>query len=460
MMSQPAEIRDSTEDRETVRSVKPVKQPSHLTVELVHDVETFSALHSDWTALTEASSATIFQTFEWLFLWWKYFDTDPNRSLHILLFRSNGKLVGIAPLFIEVFSFLGITLHQRFRFLGCDVSHEGPLGIFTDYGPSDYLDIIGHPEYESEVARCLASYLQKHAWLYDEVEFTNVPHNSLLIKDFLPVLGLFGLHHRIRRSDVCPRLSVPASMEEYIQGLRPNVRHRLYQARRAASEEGFYSIETVDSPKKLHTAFHDLTKLHQSRWNRQGYLGIFADRQFQQFQEEVAKTFLERGWLWFKTARMNGSPIAARLAFKFKGCFYDYLTGFDDASVGAKRRPGLALLLSMIEDAVHSRVPTVDFLRGAEKYKFDLTSEVVYNWKISIQNPDAQHKIRARLHVVFLFFRHVFRHLSRERLLLQVQYREHGSPSFIFRYIAFRCKRLFQKIWPDPYPRSRTGMQI
>jgi hypothetical protein len=173
---------------------------------------------------------------------------------------------------------------------------------------------------------------------------------------------------------------------------------------------------------------------------------MFADSRFRGFLKEVAERFLERGWLWFKTAQVNSSCIAARLGFQFKGCLNDFIAGFDEESPAAKRRPGMALLLSMIDDAIQCRMQIVNLIRGYETYKYEFTSEVTHNWKMVVPNPFSQRLLRVRWHHVLDYLEFLFRKAYFEWVMFRVHYREHGFLVFLFRYAAFRTKKLFEKI--------------
>lgn len=437
-----------------------VPHPVPLTVEVVCEMNAFAVLHDEWNAVVEASSATVFQTFEWAFLWWKHFGMHRNRSLHILVYRHHGRVVGIAPLFLEVSSFAGLRLYRRLRFLGCAVTQRESVGILVDYDPTDYLDIIGLPDYESAIACSLASYLQSSAALYDEVTLTNVPRQSFVLRRLVPQLSRHGLQYTMTRAAICPRVQTLSSIEAYCRGRNPHVRHRLSQTRRAFTGSTAYSIQTIHSAESFPEGFRDLVTFHQQRWNRLGYPGLFFHARFRRFQEEVAELFLERGWLWFKSVCMNGTRIAARLGFKFNNRFYDYLSGFDEDSPGAKRRPGLALLLSMIEDAIHARIPVVDFLRGDEQYKFELTSEFTDTWNVILLNPNMRRACRVRLYQVLRWGGWIGRRVSKEWLLVWVHYQTHGLPAFLVRYLVFRVTRLLRKtldLTHDPGSLSVSG---
>jgi CelD/BcsL family acetyltransferase involved in cellulose biosynthesis len=288
--------------------------------------------------------------------------------------------------------------------------------------------------------------LQHSTSLYDEVEFENVPQDGVMAVTFIPQLDRHGLCSKVSRGQACPRLAVPNSLDNYLHGCTASVRRRLNQARRLSSTLGNHSLAVVQSREELQEAFRELVRLHQERWNRLGYPGLFAGLRFRPFQDEVINRFLNNGWLWFKTIHMDGQCIAARLGFKFKGCLYDYLSGLDTQSPAAHWRPGLALLVSMIEDAIQCNFRRVDLLRGSETYKLELSSDIPYNWKILILSPGAKHKLRVGLHRIIRLLEFMGSKLILEKQILHVHYREHGLPSFIVRYIAFRSKRVINKV--------------
>src|SRR5437868_3463369 len=85
-----------------------------LDIETVENVETFSLLREEWDALVSLCPVTIYQTFDWQFLWWRHYGLDARRALNILLFREEGIIVGIIPLFLETTP-CGIGSYKRLR---------------------------------------------------------------------------------------------------------------------------------------------------------------------------------------------------------------------------------------------------------------------------------------------------------------------------------------------------------
>jgi CelD/BcsL family acetyltransferase involved in cellulose biosynthesis len=437
------ELKRSDAPAKTDRVGFDVRSERKLRIEVIADSPGFLALQGEWDSLVLASSVTIFQTFDWQWLWWKHF--GEGLRLHILLFRLGNKLVGIAPLYVDVHSLLGIRLYDQLKLIGGGVRDWKSQWNLSEYGPSDQLDFIALPGFESEVGGMFLVYLREENWL-DEADLENVLDNGVLMRAVVPQLDPCGCPFSLLHDHFCSQITVPASLGEYLKGLRSSVRHRLNQARRAYTDEAVYTIRPVKSREEMRTTLDDLIRLHKLRWNHIGYPGMFEDRHFQGFLKEVTERFLDKGWLWLKTARTNSSCIAVRMGFQFKDCLNDFVAGFDQASPVAKRRPSLALLLSMIEDAIKWKMHAVNFSRGFETYKLEFTSEISYNWKLVVPNPNSHHPVRLLVHRICRKIEFLLHKVYFEWVMLRVHYREHGFPLFLFRYVAFRARKSSEKI--------------
>jgi len=418
-----------------------------LTVEVVSTIEAFAKMHNEWNAIIKSSAASIFQTYEWQYLWWKHFGRRHHRFLHLLVIRNAGTIVGIGPFFGTEKYFLGKRIYRKLQLLGCGVAQNTSEELISAYGPSDYLDVIALPQCEAEVSLSIVNYLQTHTTLYDEIDFSNVPEDSIVMRRIVPELRRLNLPIEVAQTDICPRLKIPASVASFLQEIKPAVRRRFSQAQKAVGE--LFIIETVQSAEELQRALNELMLLHQRRWNQLGFPGLFADKRFRSFQVEIAKAFFTNGWLWLKTARNNGTCTAVRLGFVFNNRLYDYLSGFDEHSPASKRRPGIALLLDMMEDAIQLKLHTLDFLRGDESYKFEFTSEASHNWEIHFLNKNTQNSFHARFYRVIKFVQFIIALISKEWILLCVQYREHGLFSGLPNYVKFRTQRFTRKIWME-----------
>jgi CelD/BcsL family acetyltransferase involved in cellulose biosynthesis len=415
-----------------------------LAVEVVDTPERLASLRGEWEELVSAGTGDIFQSFDWVSLWWKHYGVHPDRRLHVLVFRADGVLAGIAPLFIEQDRFAGFAFRTRLRMIGCGVGRNGSSDLLSQFGVSDYLDVIARPDFENRVVDSFLGYLETHPEACDECELEHIPERSILNKLMLPRLKSGVLPHEANTTDICPRASLPATIGEYLSKRKPEVRTRINQARKAANK--LYTIKAVDTEEELNRAFECLVGLHQKRWNELGYPGLFADSRFRKFQEEVIPSFFERGWIWCKTAETEDGCIAVRLGFAYRDTFYDFLSGFDHASPAARKRPGIALLYSMILDAMSTGGRTLDLLRGDERYKFDFADGATQNSRIVIFSRLKTPAARAMLIRCILKLRMASSLARKEWSLFKVQYGAHGLIKSAPRYLSFRVRCLTDKL--------------
>lgn len=423
-----------------------IPRNSALTVDVVADDTFLSSLRDEWNELVAKSNASVYQSFEWSWLWWCHLGRQPNRKLHILTFHHHEIIVGIAPLFVEHVEFWGLTLHRRLSFLGTGTAFHKSYGLFLDDGPSDYLDLIALPGYEIGVGLSLTEYLRKHQDLFDEAEFLNAHEKSIVMNVLVPQLQLSNINYRKTQADISSQVILPDSLTDYLRGLSTNVRRRLSQAQQAYRSKNIFQVKEVTTQAELKISFDELVELHQRRWNDMGYPGYFSNKQFLEFQQSVAAVMLEKQCLWFKTTWADGHCIGARLGYKFNNSIYDYLTGFDKASAVAKYRPGYALLFSMIEDAINSRCTSVELLRGDERYKSELNPTSFRGSNIVIHNIHPSGSIRPILYAMMRIFIFVWFIISRESALLRVQYIQHGIFTFLYHWSAFRVARQINKV--------------
>lgn len=153
----------------------------------------------------------------------------------------------------------------------------------------------------------------------------------------------------------------------------------------------------------------------------------------------------QKWWLWLKFARDEKVCSAVRMAINDGNTFYDWLSGFDDASAISKDRPGLGLLADMIRDSIESKATIVELLRGSEKYKFDFTSKSSNNWRVSLYLHKKPSGFNSLINSMLQGASHVYSRISLEWQLLQVHSRSADLLKMFFSYGAFRLQRLMQK---------------
>lgn len=421
----------------------PVGAP--LRIGIINADRDFDALEEAWNTLLNqpGTGASIFQTFEWQRLLWKYFNSD--NELHIITFWNEDRLVGIAPFYLESTSFMGLFNFRKLQFIGNSIPDT--KGLFSHYSPTDYLDMIVHPDFKKKVAKSLVIYLQVNRLLFDQIELNELPEEGIFMTDIFPEIKRAKWSCKQIKREVCPKIHLPGSIEEYLDDLDRKVRYELRYSKRAVIEKDLFRVFKVTNESELDAAFNHFVELHQKRWNKQGYPGIFSDPHYQDFLKNAARAFLRRGWLMMTTAKdKEGQCIAVEFAFKFKNRIYDYQKAFDADSDLAKYSPGKALLYFMIEAAIEDGLNFVDLLRGGEKYKLRLTNNALRNWRIIISDSTEGNRWKYWLNRMHQYITDLIQRVGREFLLLRVHIKQWGITDFWPNYFSFLKGRLCGKL--------------
>ncbi len=372
-----------------------------LSIEVVNETGTFAHLAKEWDELIDRSSATVFQTFEWQFSWWKHFGSRPEHHLFLVLFRAQQKLVAIAPFLVQTYSFLHFNIYRRLMLLGSGLEYmPSPLLSLVRQGPSDYLDLIVAQGHEESVSKSLVAFLCNRSQFWDDIELQNMRGKGILCTTVVPLLEPQGYSVAMKEEDTCPYITLPTSLEEYYASLRHSVRRNLRYVHRGYLENKEFQIDDIAAHANTEGGMQILEQLHQKRWNAIGYPGLFADPRFGPFMKEAIELLARKGRVWFKIIRQNGKAIAVNLILKLHDRLYTYISGFDrDATAGSSNSgAGSALILLAIEDAIKEGLTEVDMGRGTEPYKSQFTSVASKNWRITITpNPSRRGTVSTSL---------------------------------------------------------------
>lgn len=344
-------------------------------------------LSAERDELALKSSATVFQTFEWQYLWWRHFGMKEGRELYVAVFRTEDRLVGIAPFLIQAYEILHLRVFRRLMLLGSGLNNAySPLLPLERQGPSDYPDAIVEPGFEEKVAISLYSVLVQDSDLWDEIELQNVPENGFLYSHLVPLFEKSRVLVTKAIEDTCPVLMLPQTLDDFLASVSGNERRNLRHALKGFLQNPGCEIEDNTGPRDIDGALRTLEDIHQKRWNEIGYPGMFSDRRFGSFIFAVSKELMQKERLWFKTLRWNGRIAASNLCLRFNGRLYTYVSGFDREGLSAAGLSGAgkALTFLQISDAIDRGYSMVDMGRGTEAYKFSLTSTVTHNWRIVI----------------------------------------------------------------------------
>lgn len=196
-----------------------------------------------------------------------------------------------------------------------------------------------------------------------------------------PLCRRMGLSCTVEEMDRAPFVALPGSFDEYLGRLGSKERHELRRKMRRAGEllPGLV-FRVTEAERDLAGDLSSFVALHRKSHPAKER---FMDETMETFFREVAEGFFSAGRLRLAFLSAGGADIASLFQFRTGGAMLLYNSGYDPAHRAAN--PGLVLIARSIERSIGEGVPEYDFLRGTERYKYDLggTDRVVYRITVS-----------------------------------------------------------------------------
>ncbi|HXG42671.1 MAG TPA: GNAT family N-acetyltransferase [Dehalococcoidia bacterium] len=300
-----------------------------------------AALAEEWRALLgHAALRHVFLSPAWLRAWWEEFGQG---SPTIVAARHGERLVGIAPFLRrgDVLTFAG------------------------DPNVCDYMDFVLARDVATEALGELWQSLLRLEWR--ELVLWGLSEESPTLA-LLPALARReGLTLLQEREDVCPALELPGTWEEYLESLPGKDRHELLRKLRRLYRVGEPSLEVLSSPEEATAAVDQFLHLHRiSRPDK----ARFMTEEMARFFRRMVSYLSEEGWVRLYFLRLGQVRAAALLCFVAGDTLQLYNSGYDPDY--SHLSVGLLSKAMLVEHAIAAGFRRLDFLRGAEPYKYDL----------------------------------------------------------------------------------------
>lgn len=335
----------------------PIATVNPLRLDILKMEEAFRALEREWDEFHAAVGGTVFQSFNWLWIWWQTY-SNPSEELHIVTVRIDGRLAAILPLY-----------HQRIGYRPIGLDRLRMIGVYETYGEySILLDPSRVAESTQAIADTLSSKLKGPGC--DLVSFFRFDPDDAGMRALRAELRARGLYERFV-AKVIPRvmMDLPSGWDEYFAKLSANERDLIRRKSKALEKHGA-EIEVVSAVDA--SAFEDYVRLHGATWKMRGSRGYFASPRFREFLRSVTDDLMSKGQARLYFLKKDGVRFAAVHAFFVNGTCCFYLSGLDRVHPLSNLSPGRVLLARVIRDAIEMGFSVFDFQGGDEEYKFRL----------------------------------------------------------------------------------------
>lgn len=305
-------------------------------------VEPFDRLAGEWAALhAEDAANPPFSHPAWFRAWLAHFGR--GREASFLAIRRDGELIGVVPLTTEA----------------------GTVRLLGDPQVSDYAGIAARPGTEPFVARGLVEWLGED--LATSAELWGIREATPLHASLREAAGHFGWQLTEQDEAVSPAADLPGDFDAFVAGLAKKHRHELRRKLRRLEAAGDVTLVATSDPDAADAAADLLIRLmRDSRDDKRDFLTPAMEA----FFRDLARDFTALGMACFRTLRLDGQPVATVFCFDSPETTFLYNSGFDPAY--SDLAVGLLSKALALRDAIGSGKRRFDFLRGDERYKFEL----------------------------------------------------------------------------------------
>lgn len=304
--------------------------------------EDFDDVQDDWTRLLPSSSAnTIFVTPWWQRLWYRHF--GDGVELKILTMRDGDDLIGVAPL----------------------AAKDGVTSFLGDTDLFDYHDFVVQRGREEAFYPALWDHLVEMPW--STLDLRSLPQDSPTLS-YIPTLAKSrGLSAEVVTEDMAPVAALPSTWDDYLGTLNKKDRHELRRKLRRLERADSPSQYTCANPETIAHCMQDFFRLLRASSDEKTEF-MTPDRE--EFFLAFARELTARGEFKLYFLEVDGVRVAACICFDYAGAFLLYNSGYDpDYSALSV---GLLNKALCIKDAIEEGRRSFYFLRGTERYKYDL----------------------------------------------------------------------------------------
>ncbi|NLI80065.1 MAG: GNAT family N-acetyltransferase [Deltaproteobacteria bacterium] len=325
------------------------------TVTVVESFDEWSKLSKQWNHLLGGSrSDTAFLTWQWLYSWAECFLSGGRKLFILLVNDDNGKLMGVAPWYVNHRGFKPFLLKQ-IEFLG------------TPESGSDYLDVFAARGREEEVAGAIYDFLLGDGASYwDCMALREIPSNSLFLLHFLNKIKADGKHAEINPASFCPRALLPKSESDYFSGAMSKRAKRFRQElrilnRTEAVEHRTFTEGGLDEPIK------EFFRLYEEKAGWEG-------KHLRELIEKAIERSTNEPMVQIDLLAGRDQYFAGFLHLRHGDTLSMYLMAVDK-EFNPKVSIGNVLIGLCISSAIGNGISVYDFLKGEEEYKFHWSNE-------------------------------------------------------------------------------------
>ena len=300
--------------------------------------EKLYSLGQKWEKIFEITEIPLpFISYGWFFCLGKYL---LKREIEVMVFYKGEEVVGILPAELK----------------------SDNLYLIGDERVTDLNGLLSKPDYTEEIIDTLANFIIDQDL---NIELSPLTKESKVLQ-FLPdKLD----SKRLDKLETMPVLNMLSSWSKYLSSLSSKKRHELRR-----------KIKKAEGAELRELRAKDIFKLFELMESSSSDKRIFLEEEMKNFFSSLALYFEKIGALRLKGAFYNNEIMGILFCFQMNDSVYAFNTGYNPDF--GELSPGVVSFALDIKAGIDEGFTYYNFLRGEERFKFDLGARRFYTWKI------------------------------------------------------------------------------
>ena len=330
---------------------------NEITIKVIDNSLEFKELRDSWRQLTLESDANpLFLCWEWQYSWWKTWSETLSLKLFLLTAYYDGKLIGVAPLYIDKIDIIKGFPIKRLQFIGNAWRKANTVR-------TEYLEFITCNEYSAEVCEEFLKFISLSP-CWDELLICDLVEDSPTFSA-INNKDLIGNWHVFKRdSEAGVKIPTVGDFSHYLTTLGKNMRLKLFNRRKTIAEMGTVHIQTLCGSEADQFFVH-LNRLHQKRWGGDCFSG-----QSLEFHKSLIELINDDECLELSLIVFENDAVSALYNIKIGNKIFNLQAGFIE-EFHKKISLGTLHLGYSIEQAFNDdKITSFDLLAGEGKNSF------------------------------------------------------------------------------------------
>ena len=331
-----------------ITHLAPAAVSSVIDVREVTTLDGFDAMRTEWNQLVgRLAVPSPFQTWEWNRAWWNHFGT--GRTLSILEFRQQGRVIGIAPYYRRRLGTpIGVSMLQPLGWEGNGLGN----------GITEQWELLFPPDCRMALLERFSDWLQDQQW--SAVLLPGWPEGD-------PLPGWMARRVAYRgKGIVFTYRRVPPDWEALVSSLNKSMRDNVRYYPRLMQRKGHpYRFQVAATPIEVSAALPLLFNFHRER--AEATMKITHDDYFNHpnrraFIRELAPVLAENSQVRIGTIWVGTEPVAIQMWLEKDDTMFLYYSGF--LPDWRAHSVGLLATIGAFQDAIGRGVRQIEFLAG------------------------------------------------------------------------------------------------